>query len=150
MTDTTATPTQPPAAQPSLQDHIAAQKQAVVAKAQDSVNTIHQIIDSWVQNFIVSEKVKTKRTDQVNLLLGFINQLANEGIPQINVCGTEIQDPVMSNRVLECNNNIMSAAKDVLTNIQQQEAAFQAELKAAMQPAGAPPAGKTEVKAQEA
>jgi hypothetical protein len=140
-----ATPAPQPAAQPSLQDHVTAQKQAVVVKAQETVNTMHQIIDSWVQNFVMAEKVKTKRTDQVNMLLGFINQLANEGMPQINACGTEIVDPVMSNRVLECNNIIMTAAKNVLTNVQQQEAAFQAELQAAMNPPG-----KTEVKAKEA
>ena len=149
MTDTpatpVATPAPQPAAQPSLQDHVVAQKQAVVAKAQETVNTMHQIIDSWVQNFVMAEKVKTKRTDQVNMLLGFINQLANEGIPSINAVGNEIQDPVLSNKVLECNNAIMTAAKNVLTNVQQQEAAFQAELQAALQPAG-----KTEVKAKEA
>jgi hypothetical protein len=145
MTDTTAPTT---SGQPSIQDHVHAQKQTIVAKAQEMVNMAHGMIDAWTQNFVMAEKVKVRRTDQVNFLLQFINQMANEGVPQINIVGNEIKNPSISNQVLECNNIIMNAARNVLTNIQQQETAFQAELHATLNPTEASP--KTEVKVSEA
>jgi hypothetical protein len=135
-------PTQPT----TIQDHATMQKQAIVGKAQELVNVTQNIIDSWINNFVMSEKVKSKRTDQVNTLLGFVNQLANEGVPQINTIGNEIQDPEVSNKVLECNNVIMNAARNLLATIQQQENEFQQEIQAALQPTQQ----KTEVKTQEA
>jgi hypothetical protein len=148
MTDTpAATAAQ---TQPTLQDHIGAQKQVMVQKAQELVNISHNIIDSWITNFNLAEKVKGKRTEQVNVLLGFVNQLANEGVPAINALGNEIKDAELSNKILECNNTLMSAARNALNNIQQQEAAFQKEIQAQIagnQPAALP---KTEVKVQEA
>lgn len=137
--------TEKPPAQLTIQDHVTRQKQEILAHAQNMVNVSQNIIDSWANNLSIAERVKSKRNDQVNMLLGFINQLANDGIPQINEAGTEIQDPVISNKVLECNNILMTAARNVLTNIQQQEAQFQAELKALLQPQQ-----KTEVKTKEA
>lgn len=142
------TPMTAPQQQPTIQDHVNGQKHALVTKAQELINISHSVIDSWLNNFLIAEKVKTKRTDQVNQLLGFINQIANEGVPQINTIGNEIKDPAISNKVLECNNVIMTAARNVLTSIQEQEAAFQAELQKAMQPPQTGP--KTEVKTQEA
>jgi hypothetical protein len=149
MTDLpTTTPVTPPAQQPSIQDHVNSQKHAIVTKAQELINISHGVIDSWLKNFLIAEKIKTKRTDQVNKLLGFVNQIANEGIPQVNAIGNEIKDPEISNKVLECNNVIMMAARNILTSVQEQEAAFQEELKKSMQPPTAAP--KTEVKIQEA
>jgi hypothetical protein len=140
----------------NFNDHVNAQKQAVVAKAQDLVNTTQAIIDSWINNFVISEQIKTKRTEQVNFLLGFINQLSQEGIPQLNTLGEEIKDPLVSNKVLEVNNILMTAARSILDNVQQQETAFQKELadkqsqaQAAQAAQAAQHNGKTEVKVHE-
>ena len=143
-----AAPAAPAAPQATIQDHVNGQKQALVNKAQELINISHNIIDSWLNNFIIAEKIKTRRTDQVNTLLNFVNQLANEGVPQINSIGNEIKDPETSNKVLECNNAIMTAARNLLNTIQQQEAAFQQEIQAAMSPPSQGP--KTEVIAKEA
>lgn len=133
-----------PISQPTMQDHVNGQKQVLVAKAQELLNVSHNIIDSWLNNFAVAEKVKAKRTDQVNMLLSFINQLANDGIPMITAIGNDIKDPDISNKVLECNNVIMTASRTVLNSLQEQEAAFQQELQS--QVTGGQ---KTEVKAKE-
>jgi hypothetical protein len=156
MPENTQTPVAQPNGQPSIQDHINGQKQALVNKAQEIINASHNIIDSWVHNFMMSEKVKNKRTEQVNMLLGFINQIANEGHTAINEIGIEIKDPSISNRVLECNNTLMTAARNVLEAVKKQEEDFQNELKNAMMQAQAQVQAqassgpKTEVKAQEA
>lgn len=150
MTDTQP-PVQPAApVQVSLQDHINNHKTAVIAKANELVGLTNNIIDSWVNNFVMTDKIKNRRTEQVNFVLGFVNQLANEGMLPLTELGNQVKDPEVSNKVLECNNLLMTAARSVLDNIKQQEEAFQKELQAA-QP-GQPPAQapKTEIKTKEA
>jgi hypothetical protein len=140
MSDTT------PPQQPSLLDHVNMQKQTIVNKAQETVNLMHNIVDSWLNNFSISEQVKTMRTDQVNSLLGFINQLANDGVPDLNKLGSEVTDPEVSNKILECNNTIMTVSRNILADIQQKENEFQKSLQEKIS-ASVP---KTEVKVQEA
>jgi hypothetical protein len=135
-----------PSQQPlNIQDHVNNQKAAIVSRAQELVNVSTNIVDSWLQNFMVTEKIKSRRTEQVNQVLGFVNQLANEGLMPLNQLGAEVKDPEISNKILECNNLLMNAARNLLSNIQAQEDAFQKEI----QQMTAPPA-KTEVKVTEA
>jgi hypothetical protein len=129
----------------NIQDHVNNQKAAIVARAQELVNVSTNIVDSWLQNFMVTEKIKSRRTEQVNQVLGFINQLANEGLMPLNQLGNEVKDPTVSNKILECNNVLMNAARNLLTTIQSQEDAFQKEIAQMTQPQG-----KTEVKVTEA
>lgn len=131
--------------QVTLQDHVNNHKTAIIAKANELVGLTNGVIDSWVNNFVITDKIKNRRTEQVNFILGFINQLANEGLPPLTELGNEVKDPEVSNKVLECNNIIMTAARNILNNVQEQEVAFQKELQALN-----PQAPKTEVKAQEA
>jgi hypothetical protein len=150
-----AQPTPQPAPQQvSLIDHINGQKGAIGTKGNELINIMNNIIDTWANNFVIAEKLKGKRTEQVNFFLGFLNQLANEGFAPLNQLGTDVKDPEVSNQILECNNNLMTLARNILANTQQQEETFQKELQDMMKGAQQAPAGvataKTEVKAQEA
>jgi len=144
---------QPPAQQQqqqvSLNDHINAQKGAMGNKLNEMMLLCSNVVDTWANNFIISEKVKNKRTEQVNFFLSFFNQLANEGFLPLNQLGIETKDPEVSNKILECNNQIMMIARNIVTNTQQQEESFQKELQDMMKTA-VPTQPKTEVKTQEA
>jgi hypothetical protein len=148
MTDTPAATAPAAPQQVTLQDHVNNHKTAVIAKANELVGLTNGVIDSWVNNFVLTDKIKNRRTEQVNYILGFVNQLANEGLPPLTELGNTVKDPEISNKALECNNLLMTAARNLLNTVQQQEAEFQKELQALAPPQAQGP--KTEVKAQEA
>lgn len=144
---------QPAAQQVSLIDHINGQKNVIGVKSNELITIMNNIVDTWANNFVIAEKIKGKRTEQVNFFLGFLNQIANEGFAPLNQLGTDVKDPEISNQILECNNNLMTLARNILTNTQQQEEAFQKELQDMMKNAAGgnqQSSSKTEVKAQEA
>ena len=144
---------QPAPQQVSLVDHINNQKGSIGTKGNELMLIMNNIIDTWANNFVIAEKIKGKRTEQVNFYLGFLNQLANEGFGPLNQLGNDVKDPIVSNQILECNNNLMTTARNILANTQQQEEVFQKELQDMMKGAAGVPDGtpaKTEVKAQEA
>jgi hypothetical protein len=132
----------------SLNDHVVNQKNAFIMKANELVGVAHNIVDSWAQNFIIIEKIKSVRTEQLNQILGFISQLANEGLQPLNQIGNETKDPELSSKLLECNNTLMTVAQNIVKNTQQQENDLQAEIQKLTQMAqnNQP---KTEVKVQE-
>lgn len=144
-------PNQPnqPNQQVSISDHINAQKAAIVNKGNEYAQLSMNIIDTWANNFVIAEKIKAKRTDQVNFFLSIFNQLANEGWAAVNQLGVDIKDPETSNKILDANNSIMVMARNVVNNMQQQEETFQKELQQMLNtnpPINQP---KTEVKVQE-
>lgn len=120
--------TQQPQPQQSLETHLEQQKQIITAKTKELADVMINITQSWYHNFVINDNVKNQRVNQVNTLLQFINQVANEGSLELNKIGQEVTDPLLSNRILECNNTLMTTARSVLENIQNTEAQFQQNL----------------------
>lgn len=128
----------------SLTDVIANQRATSATFSQDLNKFMTNVIDSWARNFTTVDKIKNKRTDQLNYIIGFVNQLSTEGMTTLTQIGGDIKDPELSNKILECNNNLMMAARNLLANIQKDEEGFQKEMQAL-----AIPQNQTEVKASE-
>lgn len=114
----------------SLEQITKQQKDGMAKFASDLQNTTTNIIDTWSKNYLIVDTIKNKRTEQVNNLLGFINQLSNEGFPQLTQLGNEIKDPEVSNKVLDANNIIMTIAKQILDQVKNDEDAFMKQIQA--------------------
>ena len=114
--------------QQDLNSAVNGQKQMVVEQLNQVNGTINNIINSWAQNLVISESIKNQRTEQLNFVIGFVNQLANDGLPPLNQLGQSIQDPKLSNDVLDANNILMTAARSVLDKIKESEENFKKTL----------------------
>jgi hypothetical protein len=108
----------------SVEQAIKGQKDASIKIANEMVGLVSQIVDTWANNFTNVDAVMKTRTEQLNFVIGFINDLATNGVPQLNQLGQEIKDPAVSNKVLDVNNVVMSAAKTVVEKIKQSEEDF--------------------------
>ncbi len=132
------TPAQP--AVTSLNDAIVAQKQNCDRSLIQLQQFMHGTIDGWARNFATVDLIRTRRTQQLETMVGLLNSIAGEGFMPMVTLGNEVTDPEIANKIFEANNTLMLIFKPIAEKIKQIEDGLQAEIQAINNP---PPAVAT-------